>query len=82
MLGASIGALDWWGGRWWLPDNFRLLATGIGVLIGLLVLPGGIAGGLYQLRDAGLRRLAERRGIDAPGITPDRLEASEQGASP
>jgi len=34
------------------------------------------------LRDAGLRRLAERRGIDAPGITPDRLEASEQGASP
>jgi branched-chain amino acid transport system permease protein len=82
MLGASIGALNWWGGRWWLPDNFRLLSTGIGVLIVLLVLPGGLAGGLYQLRDAGLRRLAERRGIDAPGITPDRLEASEQGASP
>ena len=82
MLGASIGALNWWGGRWWLPDNFRLLSTGIGVLIVLLILPGGLAGGLYQLRDAGLRRLAERRGIDAPGITPDRLEASEQGASP
>ena len=81
MLGASIGALNWWGGRWWLPDNFRLLSTGIGVLIVLLMLPGGIAGGLYQLRDAGLRRLTERRGIDAPGITPDRLEASEQEAS-
>jgi hypothetical protein len=57
-----------------LSGNWRLLATGGGVLIILLILPGGLAGGIYQLRDAALTRLATRRGIEAPGYTEDRLE--------
>jgi len=40
----------------------------------LLVLPGGLAGGLYELRDAALRRLAAHRAIQAPGFTPDRYQ--------
>ncbi|MCH2431080.1 MAG: branched-chain amino acid ABC transporter permease, partial [Acidimicrobiales bacterium] len=74
LVGAAIGALYWWGGLWWLPGNWYLLATGGGVLVVLLVLPGGLAGGLYELRDAALRRLAAHRAIQAPGFTPDRYQ--------
>ena len=77
LLGAAIGALYWWGGLWWLPGNWSLLATGGGVLVVLLVLPGGLAGGLYELRDAALRRVAERHGIHAPGFTPDREQSTD-----
>ena len=75
-VGAAIGALYWWGGLWWLPGNWYLLATGGGVLVVLLVLPGGLAGGLYELRDACLRRIAAHRCIQAPGFTPDGQEPS------
>ena len=73
LLGAAVGALWYWGAIWWLSGNWRLLATGGGVLLVLLILPGGLAGGIYQLRDAALTRLATRRGIEAPGYTHDRL---------
>ncbi len=62
LLGAAVGALYWLGGEWWLPGNWRLMATGGGVLLVLLLLPGGMASGLYELRDALFRRLAERAG--------------------
>jgi len=47
----------------------------------LLVLPGGLAGGLYELRDACLRRIAAHRGIQAPGFTPDGQEPSQPEAA-
>jgi branched-chain amino acid transport system permease protein len=81
LVGAAIGALYWWGGLWWLPGNWYLLATGGGVLVVLLVLPGGLAGGLYELRDACLRRIAAHRGIQAPGFTPDGQEPSQPEAA-
>ena len=81
LVGAAIGALYWWGGLWWLPGNWYLLATGGGVLVVLLVLPGGLAGGLYELRDACLRRIAAHRGIQAPGFTPDGQEPSHPEAA-
>ncbi len=80
LLGAALGALYFWGGEWWLPGNWRLMATGSGVLIVLLILPGGLASGLYQLRDAALRRFAVSRGIEVPGITPDSSDLASDEA--
>ncbi len=80
LLGAGLGALWYWGSFWWLEGNWRLLATGGGVLLVLLILPGGLAGGVYQLRDAVLTRLAVQRGVAAPGFTEDRLAGPVGGS--
>jgi hypothetical protein len=56
------------------------MSTGSGVLIVLLILPGGLASGLYQLRDAALRRFAVSRGIEVPGITPDSSDLASDEA--
>jgi branched-chain amino acid transport system permease protein len=49
----------------------ELLTSGIGVLIILLVLPGGLIEGVYRLRDSWLRRVAERQGIHVPSLVAD-----------
>ena len=72
LLGGIIGAVLVQAGDWWLPGNWRLLASGAGVLAVLLVLPGGLGGALFSLRDSLLRAVAARRGVDAPGIVPER----------
>lgn len=72
LLGGLLGALLVKGGEWWLPGNWRLLVSGAGMLLVLLVLPGGIAGALGDLRDAVLRAVARRRGILVPSIMADR----------
>ena len=45
--------------------------SGIGVLLVLLILPGGLGGLLYRLRDRWLAHVATRHHIDAPGFVPD-----------
>jgi len=78
VIGAVLGALYYWGGVWWLPGNWRLLVLGGGVLGVLLILPGGMASGLYQIRDAAARKLALHHDIDAPGFTSDSHEEKSQ----
>jgi branched-chain amino acid transport system permease protein len=52
LYGAVIGASFMWGVRWFVPANeWRFLASATGVLLVLLVLPGGIVGLLARLRD-------------------------------
>ncbi|MEX2393951.1 MAG: ATP-binding cassette domain-containing protein [Actinomycetota bacterium] len=60
----------------------RLFASGIGVLIILLVLPGGFGGALYDIRDALLRRVARKRDIIVPSLLADvrTLEGAEATA--
>jgi len=53
-------------------DLVALFATGIGVIILLLFLPGGLSEGVYGVRDALLRRVAERYRIDVPSLIEDR----------
>jgi branched-chain amino acid transport system permease protein len=49
-----------------------LAATGVGVVLLLLFMPGGLSEGFYAMRDAWLRRVAERYKIDVPSLIEDR----------
>lgn len=76
-LGAVLGALFLQGIRWFLPTEWQLLASGSGVLLILLVAPGGIGGLVTLVRDAWLRSVADRHHLDAPGIKSGRLSDDE-----
>lgn len=60
-IGAVLGALYLQGTRWFLPSEWQLLASGSGVLLVLLVLPYGLGGLLYRLRDRWLERITASR---------------------
>jgi ABC-type branched-subunit amino acid transport system ATPase component/branched-subunit amino acid ABC-type transport system permease component len=49
----------------------QLLASGVGVLIVLMVFPAGLGGLLYDVRDRLLRAFASRRGILVPSLLAD-----------
>jgi branched-chain amino acid transport system permease protein len=79
ITGAIIGALFLKGGEWFLQDSWRLFASSIGVLIVLLVLPGGLGGALFRARDLWLRWVARRRDIVVPSLVAD-VRQLEQAA--
>ena len=74
-LGAIIGAAYWIGLGNLLPVRWQILASGLGVLIVLLVLPSGIGGLFYRLRDRWLARVARQHDIAAPGLSTTEPEA-------
>jgi branched-chain amino acid transport system permease protein len=62
LLGAFLGALFLWGIRWFVPANeWRFLASASGVLVVLLVLPGGLVGLVGTVRDRLVRLLLRSR---------------------
>src|SRR5205814_4147772 len=68
MLGAAyFGALRYGG----FSPQVQALASGVGVLILLWILPGGLAQAFYGIRDGVLRWVAERRGIVVPSLAAD-----------
>jgi branched-chain amino acid transport system permease protein len=71
LAGAVLGALYLNGGTWFLSDEWRLLPSAIGVLVVLMVLPGGLGNLAYRGRDAWLRRLARKRGIVVSSLVAD-----------
>ncbi len=71
LAGAFLGALFLQGGTWFLPVQWQLLPSAIGVLFVLMVFPGGLAGLVYRLRDLWLRAVARRRGIVVPSLLAD-----------
>jgi hypothetical protein len=67
-------------GEDWL-ENLSLLVTGPGLLLVLMLLPGGFAEGLYRMRDSVLRWIAKRNGIEVPSLVADRrIETGEDQA--
>ncbi|MDO8363729.1 MAG: ABC transporter permease [Actinomycetota bacterium] len=71
--GALLGALYLRGTRWFITDQtWQLLSTGLGVLVVLLVLPGGIGGLWVKVRDAVVRLVTGQR-VDDPAPTVDDL---------
>ena len=56
----------------------RLFASGVGLLLIMLVRPDGIGGAFYAARDALLRRIAKMRGIIVPSLLADvRVDETE-----
>ncbi len=72
LPGAVLGAVYIRGAQYFLPGNWQLIASGLGVLVVLWILPGGLAAAIARVRDAYLRWVAERRGIVVASLLADR----------
>ena len=82
LVGAALGAVFLQGGGWFLPTELQVLATGVGVLIVLLVLPGGLGGVVYRVRDLWLRSVARRHGIVSASLLADVAEPDRSISEP
>jgi branched-chain amino acid transport system permease protein len=72
LLGAGLGSLYLEGAQWWLPGpQWQTLASALGVLLVLMIIPGGIGDVVYRGRDAALRWVARRRGLLVPSLVAD-----------
>jgi len=74
LSGAVFGAVYLSGGKFFLPEDWRLLPSALGVLFVLMVLPGGLGNLFFRGRDALLRRLARRRGIVVASLLADEAD--------
>jgi branched-chain amino acid transport system permease protein len=70
--GAILGTIYVFSMQYYMLPEYRFLATGIGLLAILLILPGGLGAGLAEARDAGLRWVARRRRLLVPSLVADR----------
>ena len=80
--GAILGAVYYEGVQAFLHGATQLLATGAGLLLLLMLVPGGLAEVLYALRDRALRALARARNLSVPSLmeTPDDAGIEERAA--
>jgi branched-chain amino acid transport system permease protein len=69
--GAILGAAYVRGAEFFLPAEWSLVASGVGILVLLLLLPEGLGGGLYRVRDRVLRWIAARRDLYVPSLVAD-----------
>jgi branched-chain amino acid transport system permease protein len=73
LLGGLLGALFLKGGEWFLPSaQWQGLVSAVGVLLVLMIIPGGLSDVVYRVRDAALRWIAERKGIAVPSLAGSR----------
>jgi branched-chain amino acid transport system permease protein len=70
--GALLGSTYVRSVDFFLPLQWQFLATGAGLLLVLMVLPGGLGSVMYDVRDSALRRVAVRRRILVPSLVADR----------
>ena len=71
--GAIAGSVYVWGAEYFLPDEAWFLSQGVGLLLVLMFFPGGLGAMFANVRDAGLRWYAERKGIRVPSLVADTL---------
>ena len=71
LPGVLLGAAYVWGTQYFLPGQWSFLATGAGLLLILMVLPGGLGAVLYDVRDWLLRQVAKRRKLVVPSLVAD-----------
>lgn len=80
--GALIGAFVLRGLQWFLPGDWQFLATGLGTVVVLWMLPSGLGGLLFRLRDDWLRWVARRHDIRVPSLVADTLVTAPPPAPP
>ena len=73
--GAVLGAVYVYGSIYLLKPGFQFLATGAGLLVLLMFLPGGLGELVFRIRDRLLRVVADRRRMLVPSLIADRREA-------
>ena len=78
MPGAILGAVYVFGMQYYMLPEWRFLATGVGLLLILLILPGGLGAGLAEARDGMLRWFAKRHKILVPSLVADRRDDALQ----
>jgi branched-chain amino acid transport system permease protein len=70
--GAILGALYVKGLQYFLTQpEWAILSTGIGLLLILMLMPGGLGAAVGDLRDGILRWYARRKGIRVPSLLAD-----------
>ncbi len=74
LAGPILGAVYVLGIQYFLPVSLQLFGTGFGLLVLLLVFPGGLGQIFYMLRDRYLVWVAERRDLIVPSLIADRRE--------
>ncbi|MHB8680508.1 MAG: ATP-binding cassette domain-containing protein [Acidimicrobiales bacterium] len=81
--GALLGALYVESAQYFLKNGAaELLSTGAGLLVLLMIVPGGLGELLYAARDRLLALLARTRGISVPGFTERAGAAGEEAEAP
>lgn len=77
--GALLGALYLRGTRWFINDStWQLLSTGAGVLLVLLILPGGLGSLWVKLRDVVVRLLTGTRVDEAHAVKLDATDDAKE----
>lgn len=69
VAGAVLGALFLVGIGWLLPSGWTMVLVGTGAIVVLLSGNGGLAGGLFALRDRYLRSVVGQTSLDVPTYT-------------
>jgi len=82
ISGAILGAVYVRGANWLLPAEWQFLATGAGLLLVLLILPGGLGAAIADVRDGALRWIARRRDIVVPSLLADRRVETATATAP
>ena len=71
ISGAILGAVFVYGVQYFLPTEYAFLATGAGLLLVLLLVPGGLGAMFGDARDGLLRMFARHKGIRVPSLLAD-----------
>lgn len=78
LSGAVMGAAYVRGTQYFLPQQFQLLVTGLGMIALLLLFPGGLSQITFGIRDRYLRWVADRRGVLVPSLVADRRVVDDE----
>ncbi|MEX2537235.1 MAG: ABC transporter permease [Actinomycetota bacterium] len=76
VAGALIGIFSFRTLAQVMSGEARALVTGVGLLVVLMILPGGIGQAIFAARDNVLRWVAGRRGIVVPSLLADTQAAT------
>jgi branched-chain amino acid transport system permease protein len=77
VSGALLGTIYVQGADFFLPAEWKFLASGVGLLAMLMIFPSGLGGLVAMGRDSWLRWVARRRGIVVPSLMGERRADDE-----